>query len=199
MSTTRLKGIWIPENIIFDTELSTTEKFVLSVILYLSENEKCCFASNRYISNIINVSTGRTSKIISKLRAKGYVEVKLNYKTGSKEIENRVIIPIVKNANTYNYVLNFISREEKRIYKFQKHNIYYGGNIMKVLKSKYNQITYIQIYLTKEEMQNEVTQEKIKEIKNTNTKVAIFVSGYNDYLKILEKIIMFEVEKDNEM
>lgn len=70
---------------------------------------------------------------------------------------------------------------------------------MKVLKSKYNQITYIQIYLTKEEMQNEVTQEKIKEIKNTNTKVAIFVSGYNDYLKILEKIIMFEVEKDNEM
>lgn len=70
---------------------------------------------------------------------------------------------------------------------------------MKVLKSKYNQITYIQIYLTKEEMQNEVTQEKIKEIKNTNTKVAIFVSGYNDYLKILEKIIMFEVEKDNAM
>lgn len=70
---------------------------------------------------------------------------------------------------------------------------------MKVLKSKYNQITYIQIYLTKEEMQNEVTQEKIKEIRNANTKVAIFVSGYNDYLKILEKIIMFEVEKDNAM
>ena len=70
---------------------------------------------------------------------------------------------------------------------------------MRVLKSKYNQITYIQIYLTKEEMQNEVTQEKIKEIKSTNTKVAIFVSGYNDYLTILEKIIMFEVEKDNAM
>lgn len=66
------------------------------------KNEKCCFASNRYIASIINVSTGRTSKIISKLKARDYVEVKLNYKTGSKEIENRVIIPIVKNANTYN-------------------------------------------------------------------------------------------------
>ena len=103
MATTKLKGIWIPENIIFDTELSTTEKFVLSVILYLSENEKCCFASNRYIASIINVSTGRASKIISKLKARGYVQVKLNYKTGSKEIENRVIIPMVKNVNTYNY------------------------------------------------------------------------------------------------
>ena len=121
MATTRLKGIWIPENIIFDTDLSTTEKFVLSVILYLSENEKCCFASNRYIASIINVSTGRASKIISKLKARDYVEVKLNYKTGSKEIENRVIIPIVKNANTYNCerlspiaTNNYISGQKER-------------------------------------------------------------------------------------
>lgn len=64
---------------------------------------------------------------------------------------------------------------------------------MKVLESKYNQITYIQIYLTKEEMQNEAIQEKIKEIKNTNTKVAIFVSGNSDCFKIIEKIIMLEV------
>ena len=43
MATTRLKGIWIPENIIFDMDLSTTEKFVLSVILYLSEKRKMFF------------------------------------------------------------------------------------------------------------------------------------------------------------
>ena len=56
---------------------STTEKFVTSVILYLSENEKCYNASNISIASIINVSTERASKIISKLNARGYVEVKL--------------------------------------------------------------------------------------------------------------------------
>lgn len=47
MATTRLKGIWIPENIIFDMDLSTTEKFVLSVILYLSEKRKMLFCQQQ--------------------------------------------------------------------------------------------------------------------------------------------------------
>ena len=54
--------------------------------LYLTEESKSCFASNKYIANIVNVTHERVSKIISALKDKGYVSVKLKYKIDSKEI-----------------------------------------------------------------------------------------------------------------
>lgn len=68
---------------------------------------------------------------------------------------------------------------------------------MQIQKSKYQEITFFQIYLTKEEMKNEETQEKINSLKKPNTRVAIFVSGESNYLKILEKIIISRMEKVN--
>ena len=75
------------------------------MILYLSEERKSCFASNKYIANIVNVTHERVSKIISALKDKGYVSVKLKYKTDSKEIEERQITPKVENINGYSQKL----------------------------------------------------------------------------------------------
>lgn len=68
---------------------------------------------------------------------------------------------------------------------------------MYIQKSEYKETTYFQIYLTKEEMKNEETQEKINSLKKPNTRVAIFVSGESNYLKVLERIIISRVEKVN--
>lgn len=68
---------------------------------------------------------------------------------------------------------------------------------MQILKSKHNSIDFYQIYVTKEEMDNEETQKRINKIKNINSRVAIFESGDNEYLKIIERIIKLEVEKIN--
>lgn len=95
----RLKGLWIPAEILLNKDLSDKEKIILAIILYLSEETKSCFASNKYIANIVNVTHERVSKIISSLKDKGYVRVKLKYKTDSKEIEERQITPIVENIN----------------------------------------------------------------------------------------------------
>lgn len=97
----KLKGLWIPAEILLNEDLSDKEKIILSMILYLSEESKSCFASNKYIANIVNVTHERVSKIISALKDKGYVSVKLKYKKESKEIEERQITPIVKNINRY--------------------------------------------------------------------------------------------------
>lgn len=97
----KLKGLWIPADILLNEDLSDKEKIILSMILYLSEESKCCFASNKYIANIVNVTHERVSKIISALKDKGYVSVKLKYKKDSKEIEERQITPIVENINRY--------------------------------------------------------------------------------------------------
>ena len=97
----KLKGLWIPAEILLNEDLSDKEKIILSMILYLSEESKSCFASNKYIANIVNVTHERVSKIISALKDKGYVSVKLKYKKDSKEIEERQITPIVENINRY--------------------------------------------------------------------------------------------------
>ena len=97
----KLKGLWIPAEILLNKDLSDKEKIILSMILYLSEETKSCFASNKYIASIVNVTHERVSKIISSLKDKGYVSVKLKYKTDSKEIEERQISPIVENINEY--------------------------------------------------------------------------------------------------
>ncbi len=98
----KLKGLWIPAEILLSKDLSDKEKIILSMILYLSEETKSCFASNKYIASIVNVTANRVSKIISSLKEKEYIKVKLKYKTDSKEIEQRQITPIVENINRYN-------------------------------------------------------------------------------------------------
>ena len=105
MATQKLKGLWIPAEILLNEELSDKEKIILSMILYLSEEKGSCFASNKYIANIVNVTPERVSKIISSLKDKGYISVKLKYKTDSKEIEERQITPIVENINRYSQKL----------------------------------------------------------------------------------------------
>ena len=97
----KLKGLWIPAEILLNEELSDKEKIILAIIMYLSEETKSCFASNKYIANIVKVTHERVSKIISSLKDKGYVSIKLKYKTDSKEIEERQITPIVENINRY--------------------------------------------------------------------------------------------------
>ena len=97
----KLKGLLIPAEILLNEDLSDKEKIILSMVLYLSEEKGSCFASNKYIANIVNVTHERVSKIISSLKDKGYVSVKLKYKKDSKEIEERQITPIVENINRY--------------------------------------------------------------------------------------------------
>ena len=71
----KLKGLWIPAEILLNKDLSDKEKIILSMILYLSEEKGSCFASNKYIANIVNVTPERVSKIIRSLKDKGYVNL----------------------------------------------------------------------------------------------------------------------------
>ena len=134
----KLKGLWIPAEILLNKDLSDKEKIILAMILYLSEEKGRCFASNKYIANIVNVTNERVSKIISSLKNKGYVSVKLKYKTDSKEIEERQIIPIVENINRYSQKLqegidtNNYSASQKQPYPIDKN----GKEIINNIKNK---------------------------------------------------------------
>lgn len=136
----KLKGIWIPAEILLNKNLSDKEKVILAMILYLSEEKGSCFASNKYIASIVNVTHERVSKIISSLKDKGYVSVKLKYKTDSKEIEERQITPVVENINRYSQKLqegidnnNYLD-SEKRPYPIGENN----KDIINNIKNKNN-------------------------------------------------------------
>lgn len=97
------KGVWIPYEILTDIKLNDKEKFVYSMILYLSK-EKECIMSNSYISSMLNISKVHSSRLISYLRDKGYIKVKIEYKENSKEIQKRILTPINKCVNTYKQI-----------------------------------------------------------------------------------------------
>ena len=139
----KLKGLWIPSEILLNKDLSDKEKIILSMILYLSEEKGSCFASNKYIANIVNVTPERVSKIISSLKGKRYIRVKLKYKTDSKEIEERQITPIVENINRYREKLqegidnNNYSDSKKQPYPIDRNDKDIINNIKN--KNNYNQ------------------------------------------------------------
>ena len=85
------KGVWIPKEIWLDDNLTWSEKMLLVEIDSLSTLEKGCIATNEYLSNFFNLSKDRISKLISSLKAKGYIEVKLIYNGDTKQIIKREI------------------------------------------------------------------------------------------------------------
>lgn len=152
MKEIKLKGIWIPKEILLNKEIGDKEKIILSMIVYLSDETPGCFASNRSIANIVNVTQERVSKIISTLRDKGYIEVKLNYKLQSKEIENRQITPIKENINGYSEK-DIYTNNENNYLDSEKEQAPIGENNKEIINNKkyknnYNNQNYNQTKYT---------------------------------------------------
>lgn len=89
MEERNFKGIWIPKEIWLTDELSLQEKVVLVEIDSLDDEEKGCYASNKYFANFFKLTNGRISQIIKQLQQKGYIDIKYNYQ--GKEISERLI------------------------------------------------------------------------------------------------------------
>jgi uncharacterized phage protein (TIGR02220 family) len=84
------KGIWIPRDLWVSKDLSIQDKVFLAEIHSLDNNEGC-IASNKYFANFFGLSKGSVSRIISKLKSKGYVTVQLIKNEITKEVEKRII------------------------------------------------------------------------------------------------------------
>lgn len=93
-------GLWIPESIILDKNLSDKEKLILAMIIFLSKNNNECTTSNQSFGTRFDISPNRVSKIISSLKDKNYISLNFSYKENSKEIIKRTIIPIGDYNNT---------------------------------------------------------------------------------------------------
>ena len=68
---------------------------------------------------------------------------------------------------------------------------------MKITSCEVINTKYTQIYLTEEELQKQETKEIIKKYIKEKHRVAIFVTGKENYPEILKKIITKQVELKN--
>lgn len=100
------KGIWIPKEIWLSEELTLQEKIMLVEIDSFDNEERGCYASNKYFSKFFNITPGRISQIISSLESKGYISVL--YIRDNQEIKERQIHinrppypEVVNKLNTY--------------------------------------------------------------------------------------------------
>ena len=72
---TNLKYVEVPVAVLLDENLSTTTKLLMGLITTLSMQEGFCFASNRYLSNLMKVSRRTITSCIASLRKKNYIRV----------------------------------------------------------------------------------------------------------------------------
>ena len=68
---------------------------------------------------------------------------------------------------------------------------------MQITSYEVTNTKYIQIYLTKEELEKQETKELINKYKQEKYSVAIFVTGKENYPEILKKIVTKQVELSN--
>src|SRR6266480_3647755 len=66
------KGVWIPREVWLSEELSLMEK-VLFVEIHSLDNERGCFASNRYFAEFFGVSPRQIGTYVASLKEKGFI------------------------------------------------------------------------------------------------------------------------------
>ena len=68
---------------------------------------------------------------------------------------------------------------------------------MQITNTEMQSKKYVQIYLTEEELQKKETKDLVKKYKQEKYSMAIFVTGKENYPEVLKKIVMKQVELNN--
>src|SRR5689334_10544996 len=98
------KGIWIPKEIWLSGQLSLMEK-VLFVEIHSLDNERGCFASNRYFAEFFSIHPRRIAAHIASLKAKGFITVTIH------NLNERVIRVVGKYARVPDTELRRLERD----------------------------------------------------------------------------------------
>lgn len=70
-----LKYVEVPMIVLLDNDISSTSKLLMGLITTLTMKEGFCYASNKYLSNLLKVSRRTITSCISYLKRKNYIKV----------------------------------------------------------------------------------------------------------------------------
>ena len=91
----------IPASVRYDKELRPNEKLLYGEITALCGVNGYCWGTNQYFADLYGVSDRMVREWISHLKERGYINIKMIYKEGTKEVlERRIyIVPIISTAD----------------------------------------------------------------------------------------------------
>ena len=126
----------IPATILFNKDLKANEKLLYAIITILSNKEGYCFASNAYLSNLLDAQPHTISKWVSHLRECGFVCLDMIKNEKGEIIQRRIYpndTPYTINR-TYPYSINgtcwmligAISKRFDTIVEFTAFEKFYG-------------------------------------------------------------------------
>ena len=70
-----LKYIQVPMIVLLDDNISSTSKLLMGLITTLSMKDGYCYASNKYLSNLMKVSRRTITSCITSLKRNNYIKV----------------------------------------------------------------------------------------------------------------------------
>ena len=70
-----LKYVEVPMIVLLDNDISSTSKLLMGLITTLTMKEGFCYASNKYLSNLMKVSRRTITSCITSLKRKNYIKV----------------------------------------------------------------------------------------------------------------------------
>ena len=70
-----LKYVEVPMIVLLDNDISSTSKLLMGLITTLTMKEGFCYASNKYLSNLLKVSRRTIKSCITSLKRKNYINV----------------------------------------------------------------------------------------------------------------------------
>ncbi len=97
-------------------DISWTEAGFLTMIIQFNKGSKVCYASNEHFAQVFTKSTRQCSRILTGLKKKGYINIKLNKKEStvtSRTITTTDKIPSTK--VTYNVPDSITKTEEVKV------------------------------------------------------------------------------------
>lgn len=163
----------IPANVRYDSELTPNAKLLYGEISALTQKNGVCYATNKYFSELYNVSQVSISKWINSLVDKGYVNFEIVYKEGTKEILNRhltlvydtvkenLYTPIKENLKENNTSINNTSNNIKEI---NNNKLLFT----KITKKKFKKPTLDEVQQYCSERKNNISAEKFIDYYESN-------------------------------
>ena len=91
-------------DVLYSNKISSSEKLLYATITSLSQKDGCCYASNKYLSELYNTTEITISRQINKLFKEGFVEIETAKKGGV--VIQRKILPLTKMLVTVNKNVN---------------------------------------------------------------------------------------------
>jgi len=96
----------LPSTILFNKKLKANEKLLYAIITSLANKEGYCFASNKYLAELLDAQPHTISIWISNLKEMGFLNLQMIKDSENKCIQRRIF------PNDSPYVMNMTSQEQ---------------------------------------------------------------------------------------